>query len=291
MAITSPALTLAVEALFGHIRPAVARLNKLGVTDFSDGAPGAEIKPGTTIKVPVSSVAAASEYNQETNNYLTGGLTSWATLTATHYLQGFDIKGTDVDNGVNAPKMKQLFSRRAGGGIVSAVNAIVAAALDGATASTGVTLPAAPTIEQYSGLAGAIAWLDKASSVLAINGTEAGLIKGAFFNKGVSGDLSQLAQYMGFADAQVIPGMTARCCIVPPSSMGFIGRVPAILARYAQAGAETDPDSGIAIGIVLADDQALNRQIVNADLWFGGTVLSANAGATTAGVVKVGTSQ
>lgn len=290
MAITSPGLVLAVEALFGHVRPAVINLSKLGATDFSDAAPGADIKPGTTIKVPVSSVAAASEFNADTNNYLTGGSTTWATLTATHYLQGFDLKGVDLDNGVNAAKIKQLFSRRAGGGIVLAVYGATKSALDGVTASTGVTLPAAPTIAQYEALAGTVSWLDKASSVLAVNGSEAGLIKGAFFDKGVAGNDQQLAAYMGFSDLVVIPGMTARACIVPASTMGFIGRVPAIIARYAEAGAETDPETGLSVGIVVADDQTLNRQIVNGDLWFGATVLSANAGATTAGVIKVGTS-
>lgn len=290
MALASPGLVLAVEALFGYIRPAIANLAKLGATDFSDGAPGVEIKPGATIKVPVSSVAAASAFNAETNNYRTGGSTSWAELTATHYLQGFDLKGTDIDEGANAAKIKQLFSRRAGAGIALAAHNVAKAALDGATASTGVTLPAAPTIAQYVALGGSLSWLDKASAVLAVNGAEAGLIKGAFFDKGVSGDEAALAKYMGFQDIVVIPGLTARACVVPASSMGFIGRVPAIIARYVEAGAETDPETGLSVGIVVADDQDLNRQIVNGDLWFGATVLSANAGATTAGVVKVGTS-
>lgn len=290
MAITSPGLVLAVEALFGFVRPAMVKLGKLGATDFSDAAPGFEVKPGTTIKVPVSSVSAAAEYNEETNNYLTGGDTAWAQLTAVHYLQGFDLKGVDLDNGVNAPKIKQLFSRRAGAGIALAAHGAAKAALDGVTASTGVTLPAAPTIAQYEALAGNLAWLDKASAVLAVNGTEAGLIKGAFFDKGVAGDEQQLAAYLGFADLVVIPGMTARACIVPPSAMGFIGRVPAIIARYAEAGAETDPESGLSVGIVVADDQGKNRQVVNGDLWFGAAVQSANAAATAAGIVKVGTS-
>ena len=290
MALTSPGLVLAVEALFGHIRGTVINLAKLGATDFSDAAPGVDIKPGATLKVPVSSVAAAGEFNAATNNYLTGGATEWATLTATHYLQGFDLKGTDIDNGVNAAKIKQLFSRRAGSGIALACNGVAKSALDGATASTAVKLPAAPTIAQYEALAGDLAWLDKASAVLAVNGSEAGLIKGAFFEKGVAGNEQQLAAYLGYSDLVVIPGMTARMCIVPPSAMGFVGRVPAIIARYAEAGAETDPDTGLSVGIVVADDQGLNRQIVNGDIWFGATVLSANAGAATAGVVKVGTS-
>jgi len=290
MAITSPGLVLAVEALFGFVRPTMVKLSKLGATDFSDAAPGFEVKPGTTIKVPVSSVSAASEYNEETNNYLTGGDTAWAQLTAVHYLQGFDLKGVDLDNGVNAAKIKQLFSRRAGAGIALAAHNAAKAALDGVTASTGVTLPAAPTIAQYEALAGTIGWLDKASAVLAVNGAEGGLIKGAFFDKGVAGDEQQLAAYLGFSDLVVIPGMTARACIVPPSSMGFIGRVPAIIARYAEAGSETDPETGLAVGIVVADDQGKNRQVVNGDLWFGAAVQSANAGATAAGVIKVGTS-
>jgi hypothetical protein len=135
-----------------------------------------------------------------------------------------------------------------------------------------------------------VAWLDKASAVLAVNGQEAGLIKGAFFDKGVSGDEAALAKYMGFSDMVVLPGLTARACVVPASALGFIGRVPAIIARYVEAGAETDPETGFSVGVVVADDQDLNRQIVNGDLWFGATALSANAGATTAGIIKVGTS-
>lgn len=131
---------------------ALKHLSRLGSTDFSAESPGVEIAPGATIKVPVSSVAAASEYNATSNNYLTGGATTFATLTATHYLQGFDIAGEDIDAGLSAPRIKQLFSRRAGAGIVMAAGNVVKAALDGCTASTGVKLPAAPTIDQYTAL-------------------------------------------------------------------------------------------------------------------------------------------
>ena len=76
MALTSPALTLGVHALFGNVTPALDIIKKLGVTDFSDGADGIiEVKPGATIKVPVSSVSKALAYNETTNNYLTGGAT------------------------------------------------------------------------------------------------------------------------------------------------------------------------------------------------------------------------
>ena len=60
MALTSPALTLSVEAMFANIKPTLTALKKLGITDFSADAPGVDIKPGNTIKVPVSSVAAAA---------------------------------------------------------------------------------------------------------------------------------------------------------------------------------------------------------------------------------------
>ena len=94
---------------------------------------------------------------------------------------------------------------------------------------------------------------------------------------------------LGFRDVIVVPGMTARAVIVPVSSIGFMGRVPAIVADYKETGVETDPDSGLAIGIVVADDQKLNRVVVNGDLWFGVCAKSANAGATEAGIIKVGT--
>ena len=52
MALTSPALTLSIETLFGHIKPALDLIDALGPTDFSSDAPGIEIKPGATTKVP-----------------------------------------------------------------------------------------------------------------------------------------------------------------------------------------------------------------------------------------------
>ena len=155
MAVTSPALTLSIDALFGHIKPALDLIDALGPTDFSAEAPGIEIKPGSTTKVPLSTVAAALAFDDSTNNYLTGGDTDWATLTATHYLQGFDLRGTDIDQGINAPRVKQLFSKRCGAGIALAVRNAIRTALDGTTASTGVTIPAvgSVTLAGYDGLA------------------------------------------------------------------------------------------------------------------------------------------
>ena len=65
--------------------------------------------------------------------------------------------------------------------------------------------------------------------------------------------------------------------------------MPALLASYKEAGTETDETSGLSVGIVVADDQATNKEVVNADLWFGVAAVSANAGATTAGIINVGT--
>ena len=79
--------------------------------------------------------------------------------------------------------------------------------------------------------------------------------------------------------------------VVPPTALGFIARVPAYIANYIASGVETDPETGLAIGIVVADVQATNKRVTNADLWFGVTSQSANAGATTAGIIKVGTAQ
>ena len=285
MALTSPAVTLAVEAMFGNIKPTLNALKKLGFTDFSNDAPGVDIKPGATIKVPVSSITAASEYDAEKNNYMTGGSTDWATLVATHYLQGFDIAGVNVDQGVDAAKMKQRFTARAGSGIALACQNAVKTALDGVTASSKVTAPDAAA--GYLGLGDEISWLDKATSILAVNGTTLADIKAKFAAINIHGSITELAQYMGFADMVLIPGMTAKCAIVPANSMGFIGRVPAIIADYKEFGTETDPDTGLAVGIVIASDQDHNRLVANADLWFGCTVHGAPAAAGTAGIIKV----
>ena len=291
MALTSPALTLAVEALWGNVKPVLDGVRKLGFTDFSADRPNLPVKPGATVKVPISSIAKAAEYNESSNHYRTGGSTSWATLTAKHYLQGFDITGVDVDQGVDAARMKQLFTMRAGAGIAMAVQAGVKTALDGTTASTAVTLKAAgtATVDDYLNIADSLEWLDRASACLAVNGSELGAIKAKLAAANIIGTPSELAAYMGFKDIVLVPGMSARMCIVPAGTLGLIARVPEIIARYMEVGTETDPDTGLSVGIVVADDQDHNRLIANADLWFGVATLSAPAAAGTAGIIKVGT--
>lgn len=291
--ITNPGLVVAIESLFGLIKPAINDLARLGMTDFSAEKPNVDIKPGSTSKIPISSVSAALEFNETTNNYLTGGATAWASLTATHFLQGFDLKGADIDAGVDAPRIKQLFSARAAAGIGLSTSGVTATALTAITTSTGITLPAAPTYAEYDALFGQVETKQKLNakgSVLAVSGSELGKIKSAYHDKGIAfASLEEIAGMLGFADLVPVTGVTGRMWVVPPLSLGFIARVPAILARYVAAGVETDPDTGLSIGIVVADDQAGNRQIANADLWFGCAALSANAAATEAGIVKVGT--
>lgn len=291
MALTSPALTLAVPALFGNIKPVTDLLTRMGPTDFGAGAPEFMAKPGATIKVPVSSIAAASAYNASSNNYLTGGTTDWASLTSSHYLQGFDITGVNLDQGCDKTKMEQLFARRAGNGIAYAIQGALQTALDGATLSTGVTIPAVASaaLSDYYGLASAKSWFTASQCVLAVNGTEYSKIKSLFAAQSIVGTDRELANLLGFKDLILVPGMTARICIVPDGSVGFLARVPSIIANYPEAGVETDPDTGLSVGIVVADNQATNTRVTNADIWFGCYVLSANAAASTAGVIKVGT--
>ena len=289
MALTSPGLTLATEALFGHIRPALDIIDALGPTDVSDGAPGLEVKPGATIKVPLSTVSAASAFNASSNNYLTGGDTDWASLTAAHYLQGFDVTGVNIDQGVNAARIKQLFSKRAGVGIAMAAKAAIVSALDGTTASTGVKIVASPTLAQYDALATAVNWYDPTEACLVVNGTEYAKIKAVMHGANLSATPESIAAELGFRKVIVLGSMTARACIVPYSSIGFIARVPTLIASYKESGVETDETSGLSVGIVVADDQATNKEVVNADLWFGVAAVSANAAATTPGIIKVGT--
>lgn len=290
MAITSPGLVLAIDSIWGFIKPKIDALQKIGATDFSADAPGIDIKPGATIKVPIASVAAASEYNESTNNYRTGGSTTYGSLSCTHYLQGFDVSGADIDKGSNATRLKQMFSRRAGAGIGLACQNNARTALDALTASTGVTLPASPTLAQYIALGSDKTWLDKSASCLVLNGAELALVRGVCAAAHLAGSDDEIARYLGFGSIAYIPGMTARAVIAPPSSVGFLARVPAIIARYVQAGAETDPDSGLSIGVIVADNQDTNKQIVDADIWFGTATISSNALATAAGAIKVGTS-
>lgn len=293
MALTSPALTLAVEAMFANIKPTLDVIKRLGPTDFSADAPGVEIKPGATIKIPVSDITAASAYNETSNNYLTGGQTNWASLTATHYLQGFDLTGTNIDQGVNASRIKQLFTSRAGSGIALACQNAIKTAIDGVAASTAtagkIAATSSITMEGYMGIGEGLNWLDKANSVLVVNGPEMASIRAKFAADHVVGTQTELAQFMGFKDLVVIPGMTARAAIVPANSIGFMSRVPSIVAKYQEVGVETDPETGLSIGIVVADDQAKNRLVANADLWFGCTVQGAPAAAGTAGIVKLAT--
>lgn len=289
MALTSPALTLALPALFGNIKPALDTVRRIGPTDFSAEAPEYVVAPGATIKVPVASIAAASEYNDSTNNYATGGATAWATLNAKHYLQGFDITGVNVDEGVNAASMKQIFALRAGSGIAAACMKALKDGLDGLTASTAVTLPAAATIDDYQTLGSDVAWLDRANAVLALNAAEYANVKKVFAAEHVIGTEKELAEFIGFSDLVCVPGLTARAVIAPYSSIGMLARVPTIIAEYREAGVQVDDDSGLAVGIVVANDQAHNRVIVNGDIWFGVTALDAGATSATAGAIKVGT--
>lgn len=289
MALTNPGITMAVHALFANIKPALDLIEALGPTDFSAEEPGVDVKPGTTVKYPLSVVSAALAFDDDTNNYLTGGDTAWGSLTATHFLQGYDLRGTNIDAGVNAGRIKQLFTSRAGTGIgMAAVNSIKTA-LDGTTASTGVTLPASPTLAQYDELASAKDWYDASNSTLVLNGSEWAKVKGVMHGAHLSAAPQAVAEELGFRKVVYVPGLTARALIVPYSSMGFIARVPAIVAKYLSAGTVTEPDSGLQIGVVVADDQAKSRIVANADLWFGCVALSANAAATTKGIIKVGT--
>ena len=289
MALTSPGLTLSIEALFGHIRPALDIIDALGPTDFSAEAPGLDVKPGATIKVPLSTVSAASAFNASSNNYLTGGDTEWASLTASHYLKGFDVTGVNIDQGVNAPRIKQLFSKRAGVSIAMAAKAAIISALDGTTASTGVKIVASPTLAQYDALATAVNWYDPTEACLVVNGTEYAKIKAVMHGANLSATPESIAAELGFRKVIVLGSMTARAVIVPYSSIGFLARVPTLIASYKESGVETDETSGLSVGIVVADDQATNKEVVNADLWFGVAAVSANAAATTPGIIKVGT--
>ena len=291
MALTSPGITLATEALFGNVKPALDLIEKLGPTDFSAEAPGIDVKPGATLKFPWSTVSAAQAYNASSNNYLTGGDTDWGSLTATHYLQGFDLTGTNIDEGVNASRIKQLFTKRAGTGVSMAAIAAIKTALDGTTASTGVKIPAVASadIEDYDGLASCKDWFDAANAVLCVNGTELAHMKAVFHAAHLSATRASMAEELGFRDVVCIPGMTARAVIVPYSTIGFIARVPTIIADFKEFGTETDPDSGLSIGIVIANEQSTNRLVANADLWFGVVTKSANAAASEAGIIKVGT--
>lgn len=295
MALTSPALTMSIEALFGNVKPALDLIKKLGPTDFSTEAPGMDIKPGSTVKVPLSTVSAALAFNDDSNNYLTGGNTDWATLTATHYLQGYDLRGTNIDQGVNAARVKQLFSSRCGTGIAMAVKAAIKSALDNTTAiatSTAVTIPAvgSAAIADYDGLAHAKEWFDPTTSVLVVNGAEYANIKALMHANHLSATPESIAAELGFASVVVLAGLTSRVLIVPYSTIGFVSRVPALIADYKESGVETDPDSGLSLGIVVATEQRLNRQVVNGDLWFGVATVGCAAGATTPGIIRVGTS-
>lgn len=290
MALTSPAITLSIEALFANIKPTLTALKKLGLTDFSADKPGVDIKPGATIKVPLSTVGAAAAFDESTNNYLTGGNTDWASLTATHYLQGFDLKGVNIDEGVNESRVKQLFAKRCGTGISMACVAAIKTALDGCTASTGVTLPTTATLANYDGLAHAKDWYDPMQSCLVLNGAEFAALKGVMHAAHLSASLESLATELGFKKVIVLSGMTARAAIVPYGSIGFISRVPTLVADYKEAGVETDSDSGLSLGIVVASDQGVNKMVVNGDIWFGCAALSASADAAkTKGIIKVGT--
>ena len=170
-----------------------------------------------------------------------------------------------------------------------AAKAAIISALDGTTASTGVKIVASPTLAQYDALATAVNWYDPTEACLVVNGTEYAKIKGVMHGANLSATPESIAAELGFRKVIVLGSMTARAVIVPYSSIGFLARVPTLIASYKESGVETDETSGLSVGIVVADDQATNKEVVNADLWFGVAAVSANAAATTPGIIKVGT--
>lgn len=271
--ICSPALTLSVEALFGRVNPAIAELSKIGWTDFSNEAPEYAVKPGATLTIPIADTAMASEFGATfedgtKNNYLHGGATSWVDLTAKHWLNGFDISGVDIDNGVNAQKMKNLFAIRAGDGIARSMLDQVKTYLNSFTA-TPVEV-SGEGLSKFYALASAVD--DASKCVLVMSGTVLAEIKGAFAEKNIVADNKELASFLGFKDISVIPGVggdTFQIVAVPETCFGVIGRVPTLIANYMEKGTQTDEGTGFSIGICVADDQANNRQVVNADFWFG----------------------
>ena len=166
--------------------------------------------------------------------------------------------------------------------------------LDGTTLSTGVKIPAvgSATLAHYDGLATAKDWYDPAEACLVVNGTEYSNIKQLMHAAHLSAAPQSIAEELGFKKVIVLAGMTARACIVPYSSIGFISRVPALIADYEESGVETDEKSGLAVGIVVASERGDNKRVVSGDLWFGVASISASANATTTkGIIKVGTAE
>lgn len=292
MALSSPSAVAAVAAFFGAIRPCTDFLKRLGTTDFAKTAPGDFAAPGAKIKIPVASIAAASSYDADNNNYGTGGTTTLAEMTPSHFLQGYDCSGAVCDEGFDVDRLKQIFSKRAAGAIAAAVQGAVATAIDGTTTSTGVTIPAAAnaTLADYCGLAGAKSWINGAASVLAVGGADYAKIRALAVGAGIAGDDKLLGNVLGFRDLVLVPQMTDRLAIVPDGSLGFFTRVPQLIAKYDEAGVETDDESGLSVGFFVNGKKDTNTVVVGADLWFGCAVVTANAGATTAGIVNVGTS-
>lgn len=191
---------------------------------------------------------------------------------------------------MNESRIKQLFARRCGTGISMAAIKAIKDALDGCTASTGVTLPATATLADYDTLAAAKDWYNGMDSVLCLNTAEYANLKAVMHAAHLSASQDAMAEELGFRAVALIPAMAARAAIVPYGTLGFISRVPALVADFKESGTETDPESGLSVGIVVASDQATNREVVNGDLWFGCAAVSASANATTThGIIKVGT--
>lgn len=289
MALSSPSVVTAIPAFFGAIKPAVDFLKRLGVTDFAKTQPLAA--PGATTKIPVASIAAASAYDASSNNYGTAGDTAWATISPVHFTKGFDVTGAVCDEGLDADRLKQIFSLRAAGSIAAGVQANVAGVLDGVTTSTGVTVAAAAsaTLADYMSLAGCKSWLNPAATVLAVGGTDYAKIRALCVGAGIAGDDKLIGQMLGFKDLVLVPQMTDRMCLVPDGALAFYTRVPQLIADYKESGVETDPESGLSVGFFVNSKADTNTLIVGADLWFGAAHQDCAAAATAPGIINVGT--
>lgn len=287
--IKSAALSASVGELFAKATPALAKVAQLGFTDFAATAPEFYIAPNATIKAPLFGSGVAAAFAAGSNDFLSGSEQT-GTMTASNLLIGHSITGQTLDGIDGAPRIKQIFAARAGMGLGAGAIALACTALDSASTSS-INIPAIGTVTlaQYQGLVNKKDWIQPALSVLVLNGAEMANVKALFAANGVIATPEELAAYLGFAAVVCMP-TTARAFIIPEGCFGMLGRVPTLVANYRESGVEVDPETGLAVNIVVADDQASNKIKVSANAWLAAGIKSySSSAATVPGVIKIGT--
>lgn len=280
--LTSPALVFAADKAIIACRKALAKA-QLFCTDFSAEA----TQPGSTLKIPVFTPGAATDFNASTNNYeSTDGSVSFASIAFDHHVKNtfqFDDKDFTLVNG-------SAFWANAGRASGDAIAQAISKALAGLIVKDAVSNEAVFAQSSKSALSAlrkvcAEKGIDPAQTVVMLapeafaailaaldanvyGGSEAirqGIVEGLYGFKAVieQSDLSTTA-------TEKLVG-----ALVPDTALAVAGRVVPVLSPgvYEEIGITTDEVSGLALGLRRHGNPATGANYATAEALFGAALV------------------